>query len=350
MTLTLTQTASLTKKGFIFGSVSLILMILGWVGFGYYKAYQASKIPPPEEKPDVKFNILPQPNLKDSLTPSSDYTYDLVTKTGSLPTDLPKIMRVYFISKLGTTLLAPNRAKQLAEKFNFISGPEIISPTLYKFTNVTGGKIEIDLDIGNFNFERNIATESGETQDEVIADRGKLVEEFKNFLASKGLLSDQLRAGRTTVSYDGPSQKDSLSAQVTLWQDDIKEGEVSFPIVTAQFTKGLIKTKVTKYTQEENKYLNLDYIFWSIDENNFATYQIKSAADAYSELKEGRGVVVIKPPFTQVSISSVYLGYLVSEEYSPYLQPVFVFEGEEFAAIVAAITDEYLEKKVSTSN
>lgn len=343
MALTLTQTASLTKKAFIFGVVFLVLATLSWVGLSYYRAYQASKIPLPEIKPDVKFNILPQPNLSINLASSSEFTYDLVTKTGSLPADLPKIMKVYFISKLGTTLLAPNRASLLAQKFNFKNGPEIIQPTLYRFSD-DGSKFDIDLDTGNFSFERKIATESASIQDEIIADRGKLVEEFKNFLSSKGLLVEQLVNDRSSVSYDNPSQQESQTALVTLWQEDIQDGSTSYPLVTAKFTEGVIKTTVTKYQDETNKYPNLNYVFWSIDQNNFATYPIKSAVDAFSELKEGKGFVVIKPPFPQVSISSVYLAYLVSDVYTPYLQPVYVFEGEGFAALTAAITDSYLSK------
>lgn len=343
MALTLTQTASLTKKAFIFGIVFLVLATLSWVGLSYYQAYQASKIPPPEVKPDVKFNILPQPNLSINLVSSSEFTYDLVTKTGNLPTDLPKIMKVYFISKLGTTLLAPNRARELAQKFNFKNGPEIIQPTLYRFSD-GGSNFDIDLDTGNFSFERKIATEAASIQDEIMADRGKLVEEFKNFLSSKGLLVEQLANGRSSVSYDNPSQQESQTAVITLWQEDLQDQSTSYPLVTARFTEGVVKTTVTKYQDETNKYPNLNYVFWSIDQNNFATYPIKSVVDAFSELKEGRGFVVIKPPFPQVSISSVYLAYLVSDVYTPYLQPIFVFEGEGFAALTAAITDSYLSK------
>lgn len=344
MALTLTQTASLTKKAFVWGIIFLVVVTLVWFGLNYYRAYQTSKIPPPEIKPDVKFNILPRPNLFFNLASSSDFTYDLVTKTGSLPTNFPKIMKVYFISKLGTTLLAPNRASNLAQKFNFKNGPEIVQPTLYRFTDDQGGEINIDLDGGNFNFERKLATEGGSVKDEIIADRGKLVEEFKNFLSSKGLLVEQLINGRASVSYDNPSQQESQTALVSLWQEDLQEGSTNYPLVTTKFTEGLIKTTITKYQDETNKYLSLNYVFWSIDQNNFATYPIKSAVDAFSELKEGRGSVVIKPPFPQVSISSVYLAYLVTDEYSPYLQPVYVFEGEGFAALLPAITDSYLSK------
>lgn len=344
MALTLTQTASLTKKAFVWGIIFLVVASLSWFGLKYYRAYQASKIPPPEIKPDVKFNILPRPNLFINLASSSDFTYDLVTKTGSLPTNLPKIMKVYFISKLGTTLLAPNRARELAEKFNFKSGPEIIQPTLYRFTDDRGGKIDIDLDTGSFNFERKVATEGASTKDEIMADRGKLVEEFKNFLSNKGPLVEQLVNGRSSVSYDSPSQQESQTALITLWQEELQDGPTSYPLITAKFIEGLVKTTITKYQDETNKYLSLNYVFWSIDQNNFATYPIKSVVDAFSELKEGKGFVVIKPPFPQVSISSVYLAYLVSDEYSPYLQPVYVFEGEGFAALTPAITEFYLSK------
>lgn len=350
MALTLTQTAVLTKKAFIFGVIFVILAIFAFIGIQYYIAYQKSKVPPFEPKPDVKFNLLPKPQLEESLADSSKYSYELVTKTGNLPTDIPKLFKVYFIPKLGTTLLAPAKAKELAEKFNFDQGPQIISSSSYAFTDENDGAINIDLETGNFNFSRKVATESASassdltSQDPILPDQAQLAEEFKQYLLSKDLLSEILKNGRTKIVYSQGSQQDSNYATISLWQDDIKDGDKTYPIVTAKFTEGLIKAQVTKYQDELNRYLGLNYIIWTTDPTSVATYPIKAVANAYRELQEGKGTVVIKPDSKQISISNVYLAYLVSEEYTQYLQPVFVFEGDNFAALIPAITDQYLEK------
>lgn len=345
MAMTLTETAALTKKMFIFGVVAIFAIILAWFIFNFLQTKEVAEIPIIEETADTKFNLLPKPKFNASLENTSKYSYELLTKTGQLPTDLPKLIKVYFVSKLGTTLLAPNRAKELAGSFNFNRGPFILTATIYKFTDESGGDITIDLDTGNFKFSRKESTESGELQEEIIPDQGKIVEDFKSFLQEKDLLYDDLSSGRSKVGFDQQNQKEATRAYASIWQDDIKiSEEVIYPIVTENYTEGLVKAEISKYPDEQNKYLGLNYTYWPIDFTNFATYPLKDIAQAFEELKSGKATLVLEPTQTQVSITDVYLAYLLTEKYSKYMQPVFVFEGDSFASYVSAIPDEYFEK------
>ena len=52
----------------------------------------------------------------------------------------------------------------------------------------------------------------------------------------------------------------------------------------------------------------------------------------------------MEPRTSSASITKVYLAYYLSEEYSNYLLPVFVFEGPQFAGMVPAVKSEFLEK------
>lgn len=343
--LTLTQTAALTKKAFVFGIIFFFLLVFAWIGFQYYLNSQKKPPVQAEEKPDTIFNILDYPDLPESLTPSSDFTYELITTTGQLPKDLPKIMKVYFINKLGTTLLAPDRAKRLASNLGFSENPEILSPVEYRFKDLNNGHLDINLDTGNFSFEKNLATDSADLeQDEIFADQAKIIEEFKDYLASKNLLPEQLKGGRSKVEYNNESQKDSNQTVISLWQDAILDGEKKYPIITKDYLTGLINATVTKYRQEDNKYSKLDYIYWSIDDTNFGTYPIRSVEDAYSQLQAGKAIVVRPTDSVKVELNSIYLAYFLSDKYSTYTQPVYVFEGDNFAAVVLAITDEFLKK------
>lgn len=326
--MTLTQTAILTKRLLVISAISLSLIVTGTIAYNYYQAYQRSKIPPVEEKPDLKFGILPQPNLPPISVASSDYGYSLDTVTGGLPENLPKLIKVYFVPKLGTTLLSSERAKSLAQSLGFDIGPENLSEAERRFTSSLGGQLIINLDSGNFKFTRQIATPSAKTV--AIDDQVKLVAELKTFLSSKNLMKPQLANGRSKV----------VSDTISLWQEDVD----GLPIETDSYSSGLVKAVVSKNLPVEQKYLSLDYNFWLIDQTNFATYPLKKVATAYEELQAGLGTIVVKPTSSRVSITSVYLAYLLSEEYSPYLEPIYVFEGEGFVAYVPAIPSEYLEK------
>lgn len=342
MALTLTQTAQLTKRALL-GSTILFFLIIAFV-IGYkiwYYSYYLPHKPPVLPKPDTKFGVLPPPNYQESSASASNYSYSLDTTTGGLPTDIPNIIKVYFVPQLGTTLLAPDKAKALAGSFSFDIGPQAISQTQYRFIDEGGGEMIIDLNSDNFHFSRNAS--SSATLNPTMDDQSKIVDDFKNFLDSKGLLQSDLKTGRSKVYYDQPSPSNASSAQVTIWPDDLD----SLEIVTPTYNYGLITATVTKYHEETSKYTSLNYTYYSPDPQNVSTYPIKTPDQAFTDLKNGLADVVITPPTPQVSITSVKLAYFESDVYSPYIEPVYVFEGDNFVAYVNAITADFLSTKSS---
>lgn len=334
--MTLTETAAFTKKALVFAALFFVFIFILWGGYAYYKAF-IYKPPVIVEKPDLKFGILPKPNLPASKTPSSGFAYSMDTETGGVPTNTPKLFKVYSVAQLATDLLALDRAKNLAFSLGFNRTPQMLTSTEYRFLAEKGGELIVDLDTGNFKFEKPIATISAQesTNKESFLNPDRLGQQFKNYLAQKDLLKDQLKEGQVKVSYNDDRQ----TAEVSLWQEDIDK----IPIVSDSFSKGLIRSITTQSIDEQRKYILLDYVFWPIDKDNAATYPIKKAEDAFNELKDGSSTVIVEPKASDVSITKVYLAYLLSRNYSPYLQPVYVFEGDNFAAYVPAITSEYLE-------
>ncbi len=336
--MTLTETARLTKIIILMGAVLLVVSVSGWISFQfwYYRYYLPNK-PPVEVPPETKFGILPKPIFPLTSVSSSNYSYSLDTETGELPKDIPKLAKVFFIPQLGTTLLAPNKARSLATSLGFEIGPETISPTIYKFKDKQGGDLTIDINSGNFSFNRAVATPSAKVTE--IPDEGNVIESFKGFLSNRTLLKPSLQNGQVRVSYDNFSIKESKSAQISLWPEDIE----GLKIVTPSFQKGLIQATLA-WTGRDFDYTSLNYIFWEPDQQNSSTYLIKSADLAFSDLKGGKGHVIVEPKSARASISSVYLAYYEPYEYSQYLQPVYVFEGDDFIGYVPAVSDQYLEE------
>ena len=333
--MTLSQTADFTKR---FIAVSGIMLFLGIVSFTSYKlwhAYYIAHLPPIVEKPDTKFGQLPIPIFPSSLVSSSNFSYSLDTTTGSLPkigVDLgfEKIIKVYFITKSFSTLLSSEKSQNLAEKFNINSNAEILSDTKYLFKN--GDKtLTVNLDTGNFSYN-NTATISGE----ISPDKDdKLVSDFKQILSSLGVLTDDLKAGRNKITHLKPELG---SSEISLWPQNIDQKI----IVGSNFNTSMISSIVINSSGDLSNYLSLQYINFPIDTTTYATYPTKSAEIAFNDLKTGKGVVVLEPTKPQVSITSIYLGYYLPESYSPYLIPIYVFEGQNFVAYVPAITDEFL--------
>lgn len=342
--MTLTDAAAFTKKGIIVSIITLIVVFAAWGGWHYYYNYiYLPSLPKVVEQPTLIFGALPKIAYPESDSTSDDFNYRLDTETGALPEDTPRLIKVYSVAQLATDLLALDRAKRLAGSLSFNQTPEAISATQYRFIDDTnGGTLIVDLDTGNFKFRRNVATGSGESfeKPEDFIDEVSQGRIFKGFLSSKNLLKEQLSDGRTTVTYNNAVKKDSTLVTVNLWQQDVED----YPIVTPQFKEGLIKAVGNNNRNSDRKYLSLDYIFWPIDLENFGTYPIKTAKEAYEELQAGGGFVAVEPRTSDASITKVYLAYYLSEEYSSYLQPVYVFEGTEFAGFVQAVKSDYIEK------
>jgi hypothetical protein len=342
--MTLTETAIMTKKALLFGAVFSVVLIFAWAGYQYwyYQVYLPN-LPVVEEVPDQKYGPLPPIALTQNQADSKAFNYKLDTDTGGLPDKIPKLYKVYSIAQLATDLLALDRAKSLAGLIGFNRGSQAISATQYKFLDQNGGELSINLDTGNFNMSRPISSESANLIEsrEQFQDPDHISSDFKTYLSGKNLLKDQLRDGRVKVLYDR-SQGDPNKAIVNIWQSDVDET----PIVTPTFSEGLVKGMVTNFRDEIKRYVYLDYTFWPIDLQNSSTYPIKTPAEAFTNLQEGKAMVPLSQAKTGsfVSITKVYLAYFLDSQFIPFLQPVYVFEGPEFVGYVPAIRDEALAK------
>lgn len=321
---TLTQAAGLTKKFILISSVLSMLGIISFTGYKIWHAQYLASLPPVEEKPDMKFGALPVLNLPKSNVSSSNFSYSLDTTTGNLP-NFPKIARVFFMPKTQTGFLAPDKAQELANKFDLKISPEILSETKYKFKDQARSLL-IDLDSGNFTYQQEATATALQALD---SEDKKLIDNFKNLLSAKISLPEEIKTGISKLQ----RSSDNLTSQISLWPQTVDEK----PIVTTTFIDFLINAKLTGQGSNLNDYLSLNYIYWPIDQTTYSTYPIKSADTAFNELQSGQGAIVIEPPKPQVSITSIYLGYYEDQNYQTFLQPVVVFEGVNFVAYVDAI-------------
>ena len=86
--------------------------------------------------------------------------------------------------------------------------------------------------------------------------------------------------------------------------------------------------------------------FYQKSTDKSATYPIKTAEEAFEELKNGKGRVVSQNGNDlNIVIKNVYLGFYSEGKLQDYLMPVIVFEGtNDFIAYVSAVKDEWIEK------
>ena len=239
------------------------------------------------------------------------------------------------------TLLSSEKAQALAEKFNLLIPPDILSETRYQFKE-NNLLLSVDLDSGNFQYNK----ESTDSAKEKLDGDNKLIADFHSMLDSFGILREELKTGRSKIMYlrteegeltstQDPNQAEA--AQISIWPKNLGDKQ----IFTPEFNKSLVNGNVLGSANNLENYLSLNFTSWTIDETTYATYPTKSADVAFEDLRLGKGVVVIEPLKPQVSITSIYLGYFMSENYNIYLQPIYIFEGPNFVAYVSAISEQY---------
>lgn len=343
--MTLTQTAIVVKQIIVISIIFSVLGLVSLVGYNLWHAYYLAHLPPVEEKPDMKFGILPPPDFPKGKVTPTNFSYSLDTTTGGLPkvgSDIgfEKIIKVYFVTQTVTTLLSSDRSQALAEKFNISNPPEYLSETKYRFANQNKALL-VNLDNGNFSYI-NEATTSATSLD----NDNKLVLDFYQFLSSLGVMKNDLRNGRSKIIWlkkDGvffnpvATHSEADAAQISIWPATIDKKQ----IFTPEFNKSLINATVVSSASGLDNYLSLNFTNYLIDTTTFATYLLKTAEVAFDDLKQGKGVIAIEPGSPQVSITSVELGYYLSENYTPYLQPIYIFEGPNFAAYISAIGEQF---------
>lgn len=331
--MTLTQTAILTKQIIALSIIALILGTLSFIGYSVWYSYYLTTLPPKEEKPDTKFGILPYPNFPKAYVSSSNFSYTLNTTTGGLPkvgqdSGFEKLTKVYFVIKPYATFLSSDKSRALAEKFNINTPPKVVNETTYEFSQ-DNKTLTIDLDSGNFKYLKDATPSSKES---LGADEN-LVSDFKSALEDLGVLKEELKSGRSKVTLFNDVQ----AALISIWPQDLDKK----PIFTSDIGRSYIFATLVNYYNNLEDYLSIHFTHYQIDTTTFATYPIKSPEEAFNDLKSGKGIIIIEPQKPQVSITSVSLGYFMSENYSPYIQSIFVFEGPSFVAYVPAVSPQF---------
>ncbi|QQG43595.1 MAG: hypothetical protein HYW45_01085 [Candidatus Daviesbacteria bacterium] len=338
--MTLTQAASLTRKLIL---LLIIFLILGTTGLVGYKIWLSvnNKTGSAEMIPDTKFGILPPLNLPSSITSSATVSYQLNMGSSGLPT-FNKVAKVYFIPQ-PTAILTNEKIADLAQKLNFNTESQIQN-NQYIFTE-DSKKLTIDSNLGSLLYQKEASTSA---KSPVVDSDTKLSEDAKDFLNNLGLLNEDFKKGRTKITYlnfngnnvETTAVSNANGAEISLWRQDID----NLPIITEGFKQSLFFVRVTKSARDLDNYLTINYLYYPIDKTTFSIYPLKTANEAYAALQGGQGVILLPNNKSSVTLTSAYLAYFQSSIYSPYLQPVYIFEGENFVAMIPAVINQYLSQ------
>lgn len=346
----LTQIAYYTRKGVVYtvaGIISFfILKALATLGIREWK--RAHPTQPPA--PNVAFGKLPKVKF-----PQSEYSYPknftLETVGGELPEASPTA-KVYQIPKKLPSLLAARRAQEFVSRLGFVDKPILKTSARYKFKDPKEPLRTLDLDIINYNFslEYDFLADPKVFEEKNLPPPQQAKTEAESFFARTGNFPSDLQKGERKVSFlqlagDKLLPTTSLSKADAVRVDFLRSGVDSFPILPPEFEKTPVFAVFSGARQEVKRIILAQFYYFDVNYESYATYPIKPPQEAWKELKAGKGFISRwRGKDQQVVIRKVYLAYLDFPQYQSFLQPIFVFEGDqEFVAYLAAVKDEWME-------
>lgn len=349
---TLTETAYQTRKAINWAILAVISYIILRILWSIFLSIWLVIFPPKAAPPNHAFGKLPTLQFPaPSSTPSGTLTFQLETIEGTVPKASESAM-VFFMPKYASNLLALSKATEFAKRLEFTNEPIQETKYIYRFEDQTAPLRKLRYDIVSKNFilrylyekdmsvftERNIPLE----------DAAKL--EAKSYLQTYGLYEDDIAAGTSIVTFlklsgDALVRTTSFSQADSVRVDFFRAPIVGTQIVTPYPGEAPISFVFSGSKDAKKRVLQFAYTYWPIDHQTTGTYPLKASSLAWTELQNGQGYIATYPKTgTTAVIRKVYLAYYDSIESQTYLQPVFVFEGDnDFLAYVPAVESTWIE-------
>lgn len=339
---TLSKVASRTKSVSKWIGVLILILIVIKIG-GIIKE---RIFPTPQPPPTVAFGKLPAVNFPNN-TVKRNFSYSIDTLTGILPSFSDRIP-VYKIKSTKPDLLAFEKIKNMVSNLGFNSQSAAVSQDTYQWqdSDFLSRKIAINIFTSDFTLTSSFLSTPNTKPFNI--DKNSALETAKTFLENMSLLPNDIDDTKTKVTFfykknyalvstNDPSN--TTDAKVDFFQSDVNKLPIYYP---HPFTSTM--NFVIENTEDKLEVVAANFVHQKISTNESATYPIKTADQAFSQLKSGKAYIVFySGNANNILIKDVFLAYYIEEKRQDYLTPIVVFQGDnDFFAYVPAITDEWL--------
>jgi len=350
---TLTETAFYSRIAFKWIGILLVAMMVGRVVWGMGVQIYKALNPEPPPPATIGFGKLPDLPFPKKDVPT--LTYHLETPTGGLPT-FPDRVEVYFMPVEKPSLLALENAKVMAREFGFRNDPEQRSEILFRWQKDSPISTTLDMFIyrGNFVMSADWYLYPTYLQEKNLPSEQQALNDVRGQLQRGAIMGTDLMDGKYILSYlkaSGGSYQETVSQseadfiRIDLFRKTIKE---EYEVVTSDPKQGVVRA-ILSGNQQLGRLVYLEFNYYPVDYNTFHTYPLKPVSLAWNELQTGKAYIAsIAQGAERVVVRRVTLGYFDSFEAQNYLQPVYIFRGDNgFEAHVPALLpyEEILKQK-----
>ncbi len=343
--MSLTQTAYTSRRLIKYGGIGIISFMIIWaIGTAAYKAYTLAH--PPYLAPTVRYGLLQKIAFPAKNVEAKEFTFELPGDT--VPTFSDQV-KVYIIYRPNRAFLALEEDKKTAKNFGFANEPVEIKTGIYEFKdNNTNKTLIVNVLDGNFNMTYPYSSDQLLLVPEDMPNKAEAIQIASTFLNKGNKLINDLREGITEVSFwkfdkDGLksvlAQSEANAAKVDFFRKDLD----GMKLVSTNFGQASVSVLVSGSKTEAKRIIEVNFKDINIDRESYSTYPIKTSEEAINSLKTGNYWTAKDVENKNVVIRKMYLAYFEPTTLTNYLQPIFVFEGDNnFVAYVPAISSDYI--------
>lgn len=353
---TLTQLTQNGRKVLAMGVIALVALMVGRFVFEAAAGFWAAAHPAPPPPPTMRFGLLPALDFPAS-TAIIPRTYALELPVGTFPS-FPDRAPVLLVTQPAVSLLDMENAKAVGSRLGYNTEPDQLTSEDVRWQG--SGNLNTTLELNsrtrNFTFATDYFNRPELQLTGQLPSVFDAVQTMKSFLSNAQLLPADMTAavGKTKLlQFVGgslkeavvPSDADVISVDLDrlpvdkkyqMYSDDATTGRISGMVAMVGGSPTVVKAR--------KQYSTVDYSLG-------ATYPLRSPAEAWQVLKNGAGYVAANQKADAAVIRSVELGYWDPSTAQPYLQPIYVFKGDNnFVGYVSAVTPAVQQPKVITTS
>jgi len=251
--------------------------------------------------------------------------------------------------KTTATFFAPDRARQQAQLLGFASEPIVLSKDLYQWIDTTLPlrKLTLNITTLHFTLTYDVAGDINLLKEKNLPDKANSQQEGQSLISSYNLSHPDLKYPPNTQFLKWSQNQfipvESLTqanfVQLTFGRAD----SVTEPFVYSK-NQAPIKIILSGSSNNLKKIVLLEYLYKFIDYEIYASYPLKTVKQALEELKQ-KNAYFNNYLADSATVRNVYLAYYEELNQQTYIQPVFVFTGDnDFTAYVPAIKNDWVKE------
>jgi hypothetical protein len=348
---TLTNVTYIGRQVVKYGSVALVVMIVGRMSWGMFITYWRATHRPPPPPPTVGFGLLPRLRFPEKAALDKPDTVRLEIASGILPAFGDRA-GVYFMPKQSLGLFTDQRAKEIAANHDFVFEPEILSTRLYRWSKSTPLETTFQLDIQSLQLKltTNYLSRPDLVGSGTVPDNFTAIETVKSFMSKIDLLPSDMATSSGRATYQvlaGTELVEALSySDAEFVQVDLNRTPIAglYEMYTPNGFQGVVSAIVTGSFSGANNIVQLISNYHPVDSSEIHTYPLRPTSEAWQVLQSGEGYIATKGDNDTAVVREVVMGYYDDFEEQDYLQPIYVFIGDDgFLGYVSALDQRFVQ-------